>query len=62
MSGIYIVVWNVDSLIQGFNASGWVFYILVFSGLLVMRVTYRDEKRPFKVKRVCFVCMKLVIL
>ena len=50
MSGIYIVVWNVDSLIQGFNASGWVFYILVFSGLLVMRVTYRDEKRPFKVK------------
>ena len=61
MSGIYIVVWDVDSLIQGFNASGWVFYILVFSGLLVMRLTYREKKRPFKVKRVFYVCMKRVL-
>ena len=41
----------MEALIESFNAAQWVFYTLVFAGLLIMRVTYRHEKRLFKVRR-----------
>ena len=40
---------NISDLISSFSAAIWVYYTLSFISLLIMRVTYKDEERPFKV-------------
>ena len=40
---------DISSLIEGFSAAVWLFYLLSFTSILIMRFTHRDLKRPFKV-------------
>jgi len=40
---------NLTQLVDSYSTGGWIYYGLVFGGLLIMRVTYRKVKRPFKV-------------
>ena len=49
LASVWVLIGNIDSLINSFNAAIWVFYGLVFAGLLIMRVTHRNQPRPFKV-------------
>ena len=49
MTTMYILAGNIDSLIEGFSASVWLFYILSFISILIMRFTHKDHNRPFKV-------------
>ena len=51
VASVYVLAGDVEALIKSFNAAEWVFFTLVFAGLLIMRVTYRHEKRVFKVRR-----------
>ena len=44
-----IIPSNLNQLINSYSLAMWVFYGLAFAGLLIMRVTHRDVKRPFKV-------------
>ena len=46
---IITVAGNISDLISSFSAAIWVYYTLSFISLLIMRVTYKDEERPFKV-------------
>ena len=48
-ASFWVMVGNIESLINSFNATFWVFYGLVFVGLLIMRVTHRNQPRPYKV-------------
>ena len=48
-ASFWVMVGNIESLINSFNAALWVFYGLVFVGLLIMRVTHRNHPRPYKV-------------
>jgi amino acid transporter len=45
----YILIGNISHLINGISSVLWVFYGLSFAGLLIMRITKRHERRPFKV-------------
>uniref|UniRef100_A0A1X7TBH0 Amino acid permease/ SLC12A domain-containing protein n=1 Tax=Amphimedon queenslandica TaxID=400682 RepID=A0A1X7TBH0_AMPQE len=45
---LLIVIGSIGHLIDGLTTLMWVFYGLVFVGLLVMRFTRRQETRPFK--------------
>ena len=40
---------NLSQLVNSYSLAVWIFYGLVFVGLLIMRVTYKDVKRPYKV-------------
>ena len=40
---------NLSQLVNSYSLAVWIFYGLVFVGLLIMRVTHRDVKRPYKV-------------
>ncbi len=44
-----IVIGDISELLNGLSAAAYLFYILSFSSLLIMRVTRRREPRPFKV-------------
>ncbi|GAB1609263.1 b(0,+)-type amino acid transporter 1-like [Argonauta hians] len=46
---IMIIPGEISSLIDFFSFTAWLFYGLAFLSLLVMRVTKRKQKRPFKV-------------
>ena len=46
---IMISVGDIGELIDAFSGASFVFYLLVFIGLVIMRFTYRHEPRPFKV-------------
>ena len=50
LATIMITVGDISELIEAFSAAAFVFYMLVFIGLLIMRVTHRSEPRLFKVK------------
>ena len=56
MTSLYILVGDISSLIQGFSAAQWVFIFLTFISILIMRFTHKDDKRPFKVCWICYVC------
>jgi L-type amino acid transporter 9 len=45
----YILIGNISHLINGISSVLWVFYGLSFAGLLIMRITKRHERRPFKI-------------
>ena len=55
-------VGNISGLISSFSAAIWVYYALTFASLLIMRVTYRNEERPFKVLFVVPLLMVFVSL
>ena len=40
---------DIEQLINSFNAAAWIFYGLCFASLLIMRITHRRDKRPYKV-------------
>ena len=62
LSTIYIMAGDISDLISAFNASIWTYYCLSFVSLLIMRVTYRHESRPFKVWVIVPALMVLVSL
>ena len=49
VASLWVMIGNIESLINSFNATFWVFYGLVFVGILIMRVTHRNQPRPYKV-------------
>ena len=59
LASVWVLIGNIDSLIDSFNAAIWVFYGLVFAGFLIMRVTHRDQPRPYKVT-ILFTCVDMV--
>ncbi len=46
-----IMIGNVSSLLDGYNAVSFVIYAFVFAALLIMRVTHKEAPRPFKVSK-----------
>ena len=49
---IAIMSGNLAQLVDSYSTGGWIFYGLVFGGLLIMRVTHRKAKRRFKVNKI----------
>ena len=49
MATIMISVGDIGELIEAFSAAAFVFYMLVFISVFIMRVTHRDQPRLFKV-------------
>ena len=62
LATVYILAGDISDLISSFNASIWTYYCLSFVSLLIMRVTYRHEPRPFKVWIIIPALMVLVSL
>ncbi|XP_030617134.1 B(0,+)-type amino acid transporter 1 isoform X1 [Delphinapterus leucas] len=46
---IYIIPGDINSLVNYFSFAAWLFYGLTISGLVVMRFTRKELKRPIKV-------------
>ena len=46
---IMIIPSNLTQLVNSYSLAVWIFYGLVFVGLLIMRVTHKDVPRPYKV-------------
>ncbi|CAD5125696.1 DgyrCDS13902 [Dimorphilus gyrociliatus] len=46
---LMIIPADIESLIDFFNFSAWIFYGLTMSALIVMRFTRKNEPRPYKV-------------
>ena len=46
---IAILSGNLAQLVDSYSTGGWLYYGLVFGGLLIMRVTHRKVERKFKV-------------
>ena len=49
ISSVLVVIGNIDDLIGGVSSAVWLFYGLAIAGLLIMRVTHKDEPRPYRV-------------
>ena len=66
-SAVLVVTGNIDDLVEGSSSAVWLFYGIAIAGLLIMRVTHKDEPRPYKVWLVTpitgvLVCLYLVTL
>ena len=46
---IYIIPGDINSLVNYFSFAAWLFYGLTITGLIVMRFTRKELKRPIKV-------------
>ncbi|XP_009901046.2 B(0,+)-type amino acid transporter 1 [Dryobates pubescens] len=57
---IYIIPGDINTLINYFSFAVWIFYGLTVLGLIVMRFTRKDLKRPIKVPIVIPVTVMLV--
>ena len=67
LSFVYIMIGDIDELVNGISAGVWLFYGLTIAGLLIMRVTHKDEPRPYRVWLIApvfalLVCLYLVLL
>ena len=62
LASVWVLIGNIDSLIDSFNAAIWVFYGLVFAGFLIMRVTHRDQPRPYKVTTRILCVLALIVV
>ena len=62
LSIIAILSGNLAQLVDSYSTGGWVFYGLVFGGLLIMRVTHRNSKRPFKARITAYIHTYIHIL
>ena len=43
---------DLAQLVDSYSTGGWLYYGLVFGGLLIMRVTHRKIKRAYKVESI----------
>uniref|UniRef100_A0A8D0VBK7 b(0,+)-type amino acid transporter 1 n=1 Tax=Sus scrofa TaxID=9823 RepID=A0A8D0VBK7_PIG len=59
---IYIIPGDINSLVNYFSFAAWLFYGLTISGLVVMRFTRKELKRPIKVPIVIPVVVTLLSL
>ena len=50
ISCVLVVMGDIENLIGGFSAAMWLFYGMVFLGLVIMRSSHREQRRPFKVR------------
>nr|DBA16791.1 TPA: hypothetical protein GDO54_002330 [Pyxicephalus adspersus] len=57
---IYIIPADINTLINYFSFAVWIFYGLTIAGLVVMRFTKKDMKRPIKIPIVIPIVMVLV--
>ncbi|CAN2389380.1 L-cystine transmembrane transporter activity, partial [Pristimantis euphronides] len=57
---IYIIPTDINTLINYFSFAVWSFYGLTIAGLVVMRFTKKDMKRPIKIPIVIPILMVLV--
>ncbi|XP_071970353.1 B(0,+)-type amino acid transporter 1 [Engystomops pustulosus] len=57
---IYIIPADINTLINYFSFAVWLFYGLTICGLVVMRFTKKDMKRPIKVPIVIPILMVLI--
>lgn len=48
MSSVLVWVGDITALIEGVGAATFLIYLLVIAGLIIMRVTYKEEPRLFK--------------
>ena len=51
MTGIFIVIGNIDSLINMFSAIQWMWYGTAVFGVIIMRLTRPHIHRPFEVRK-----------
>ena len=51
MASVMIVAGSIQELIETYSVASFVFHVLVFIALLIMRVTHAKEPRFFKVHR-----------
>ncbi|KAM9302300.1 B(0,+)-type amino acid transporter 1 [Gastrophryne carolinensis] len=58
----YIIPADINTLINYFSFAVWLFYGLTIAGLVVMRFTRKDLKRPIKVPIVIPILMTLVAI
>lgn len=49
LSTLMILSGGITDLLNGASAAIWLFYTLCFAGVIIMRSTYRQTPRPFKV-------------
>ena len=49
MSMVLAAIGNIESLINGLMGSVWVIYGLAFGAAIILRITKRNEERPYKV-------------
>ncbi|CAH2324215.1 B(0,+)-type amino acid transporter 1 [Pelobates cultripes] len=57
---IYIIPADINTLINYFSFAVWIFYGLTIAGLVVMRFTKKDMKRPIKIPIVIPIAMVLI--
>ena len=48
LTAVFIIIGDIDSLINAFSALGWCWYGFSIFGLIIMRLTRPHEPRPFK--------------
>jgi len=46
---VFLIPNDFDSLVNAFSFTAWLFYGLVFAGVIVMRFTHPDMPRQYKV-------------
>lgn len=49
MASVLVWVGDISKLIEGVSAAIFLIYLLVIIGLMIMRFTYKEEPRLFKV-------------
>ena len=49
LSTLMILSGGITDLLNGASAAIWLFYTLCFVGVIIMRSTYKQTPRPFKV-------------
>ena len=50
MTGVFVVIGNIDSLINMFSAIMWLWYGTAVFGVIIMRLTRPHVHRPFEGK------------
>ena len=49
LAAVMVVFGNIIELVDALSAASYVFYLLVFLGLIIMRFTHSEEPRILKV-------------
>ena len=61
LATIMVISGDITELVDAFAAASFVFYLLVFVGLIIMRFTHSKEPRIFKVTSDCMCCIQSII-
>ena len=59
LSLMMIIPGNIGSLIDFFSFTAWMFYLMAFSSLIVLRFTKKDAPRPYKVTKYLHLLQRL---